>query len=1205
MANIELEKTIRQIFEDNSSVKEAVALVNQANSLNSISTDIYTSDSRFIYELIQNANDAADDQQSVQVVIELIDEYLVISHTGQSFTARDLEGLCAVGHGTKKSKKSSIGYKGIGFKSVFSQNCSNVYVQSEQTLFQFNRKKADQKTWNSSSWGDQKQWEEEKDRKFSSPWQILPILCGQFPHAEISKRLADNHFNVYTIIELDKPKVIAKSIKDLFKHVEFLLFLNSIQSIDLVIDDKTLHLYKEYQSDGTIKLFKNKKVLSQWWLTSYDQNIKFEVRQALADDNKVPSKLKDAESIELGFAFKIEPEKDPLPKYKLIPLKESESRLFTYLPTEVTNFEFPFLVNANFIVDAGREKIRTDHVWNEWLFDVIGQKMFQAVADIAKSISVCSNLSAIKLKYSIHSVNSKSLYHQFNKGFDDGKATIAFVKNHENELVLLEQVLLDKTQLLDNTITGNVVDDEIIANFLASQDINIQSKNIFQVQHACFSVLEKLQAAKFSLNELLNFLDSEQLGKITSVEANYLLLDILQQNAEKGLAEEHKKRLKQISLLLTNEGDHKPISNLCEPVVDFTTEHQTLVDSINNELFKLIFRKNESLYKFLVDQGLSKPSKLSYLEKVLLPDLFNTVTIENHQQVFDYIFGLHKEEQLTEEHYQELAKLPVLTTEESLIAIEQCVLSDIYKPNIRPHEFNAELLLVSEYYTQQHLPAILAEFFRKLGVVDELKIKQIVIKAERLPKNYLNDATSSVREGHSYPHLVSSYWATADNCEAIVTVLNIDFPISYSNAKNYWSQLFSNIEIIYLGVRNSSCQHQAIYPWDFFKINGEERINADELGWGRRNSNTIFVPTYLSWHLSNEPTLPSQLETLELNHRLLINTSKNKLIAGLDLHYIDVENEISIGSAMFLGIKLEPTLEDCVFVLKSMSEGKNKSDNLFERTSAVYLHISKLLDQMSNEEKDEIISEQNEMLSLLCCDKQYHQEIVLIPNIAHEVLEEENKPFLFLPTEVVHNKNFIEFLESIASKIHIADGIQNEIISSNQEIELTKRLTDNLPYVLALNNIALTEQTITNLCERLNKLELLSCKEIQQNYLYDNRVIHSEQKQVIIENNKLATTLPFGTIHFPRLAKPLASILTLDEHAHILSSAILSSQEEMLSIVNDFSEMQEKLLQQLQNNGDYQALLNKIKSESERGMICTSNSGHFTKHCSSIQNSLG
>ncbi|CAF3272127.1 unnamed protein product [Rotaria sp. Silwood2] len=50
-------------------------------------------------------------------------------------------------------------------------------------------------------------------------------------------------------------------------------------------------------------------------------------------------------------------------------LREQDSILFSYLPTKISEYKFPVLINANFLTNVNREQIHTDSVWNQWLFN--------------------------------------------------------------------------------------------------------------------------------------------------------------------------------------------------------------------------------------------------------------------------------------------------------------------------------------------------------------------------------------------------------------------------------------------------------------------------------------------------------------------------------------------------------------------------------------------------------------------------------------------------------------------------------------------------------------------------------------------------------------------------------------------------------------------------------------------------------------------
>lgn len=131
-----LKADIEKIFVDNTSYTNPSQAVNQASSLNALSADLYTDSKRFIYELLQNADDSSHNNDAVKVWIRLFGNNLVMAHSGTPFTARDLQGICNINNGTKKSDLTKTGYKGIGFKSVFGQS-DKVTIYTKDEYFRF------------------------------------------------------------------------------------------------------------------------------------------------------------------------------------------------------------------------------------------------------------------------------------------------------------------------------------------------------------------------------------------------------------------------------------------------------------------------------------------------------------------------------------------------------------------------------------------------------------------------------------------------------------------------------------------------------------------------------------------------------------------------------------------------------------------------------------------------------------------------------------------------------------------------------------------------------------------------------------------------------------------------------------------------------------------------------------------------------------
>jgi hypothetical protein len=74
---------------------------------------LYSERTHFIFELIQNAEDAG----ATELSFELFDDRLEVRHDGRPFTEADVRGVCGVGQSRKSL--TSIGQFGIGFKSVY------------------------------------------------------------------------------------------------------------------------------------------------------------------------------------------------------------------------------------------------------------------------------------------------------------------------------------------------------------------------------------------------------------------------------------------------------------------------------------------------------------------------------------------------------------------------------------------------------------------------------------------------------------------------------------------------------------------------------------------------------------------------------------------------------------------------------------------------------------------------------------------------------------------------------------------------------------------------------------------------------------------------------------------------------------------------------------------------------------------------------
>ncbi len=89
---------------------------------------LYSERAHFIFELIQNAEDAG----ATELTFELFDDRLEVRHDGHPFTEADVRGICGVAHGTKAEDLTQIGKFGIGFKAVYAYtDCPRIYSSGE------------------------------------------------------------------------------------------------------------------------------------------------------------------------------------------------------------------------------------------------------------------------------------------------------------------------------------------------------------------------------------------------------------------------------------------------------------------------------------------------------------------------------------------------------------------------------------------------------------------------------------------------------------------------------------------------------------------------------------------------------------------------------------------------------------------------------------------------------------------------------------------------------------------------------------------------------------------------------------------------------------------------------------------------------------------------------------------------------------------
>lgn len=402
---------------------------NTANSqdiLKSVKTITYQINKRnetFIYELLQNADDYPLPREKVTVNFYITDKYLLFTHSGSEFNFNNVYSLCAVNAEDKVDELNKIGFKGIGFKSVFKAN-EFVYLKSGNYSFRF------EKAYHHAEY----------------PWQLMPIWTEP-QDLEVSLRNNSRFLNSNVAIALKprKPNEVLLEYSEtleLFSDERILLFLRNVDKVNVFL------------TNGK-KIFCDRNE-NKWWLKQFDvavnQDITDYLNTQISEGNEeIPSKFADLKSCKISFAALIKSGQISL---------VNDAKLFNYLPLSI-NLNLGFLINSDFIPDGEREGLISNK-WNEFLLIESGKQFIQfiksTVSDTKRERKFC--YSVINLIPSFHSIeiilkgNEKwsSYFQSFRVGFDIvvfGEKAVSFIPNQSDKLESLSNILVDETGIVE------------------------------------------------------------------------------------------------------------------------------------------------------------------------------------------------------------------------------------------------------------------------------------------------------------------------------------------------------------------------------------------------------------------------------------------------------------------------------------------------------------------------------------------------------------------------------------------------------------------------------------------------------------------------------------------------------------------------------------------------------------------------------------
>jgi len=328
----------------------------------------------FIYELLQNANDYPRkrivDQKTVPIPVDvefhISENYLTFQHTGEYFNPKNIAAICDINDGEKAGNTEAIGYKGIGFKTVFLDN-DYVFLNTGNYSFRFDKSATD---------------------VINTPWQILPIWTER---NEISRAINDifakhpnDEFRVkFALQPKDKSILTAEdrddNYIDLFSNVfdseRVILFIPNIHKVSVFIEGRDEPIVREKDNKDWC--------VSDALVDDIPEEITEKINDVLNNPDslrsdgyeKIPEKYINFRKTSVKFACKKEGR-------KLLPVEDAI--LYCYLPAKRADWGFNFLMNTDMVPNGQRDDIE-DIELNHEIAKIAGRQFFYWIKQLIAS----------------------------------------------------------------------------------------------------------------------------------------------------------------------------------------------------------------------------------------------------------------------------------------------------------------------------------------------------------------------------------------------------------------------------------------------------------------------------------------------------------------------------------------------------------------------------------------------------------------------------------------------------------------------------------------------------------------------------------------------------------------------------------------------------------------------------------------------------
>lgn len=1021
----------------------------QAQSLNLLSSGIYTEEERFIYELLQNAVDAFVDTPSkeLDVKIEVKGNYLLFMHNGAAFTETDIEGLCDVGNGSKVTDTKKVGYKGIGFKSVF-MKATQVFIKSASFCFKFD--KEDCINYMPSYIRDGSLSIED------IPWQIIPI------ETEEPFKVEDKGYNVIIYIRISDPDSLVSKIDNLLQGVNFLLFLNA-RDVSITLYDDTNGLIRKVvrrESNGEVRLYIDEAVASRWLTKSYEVKITKEVKAHIAQNpTSVPLKLQQANSVDITFAISIDNSKDELKAIE-------DSVIYTFLPTSYSGLEVPFLINSNFITDAGRQQLHQDSEWNKLILREAPALYLKWIAELSHTYK--SYFKVLPPQYAWY---RNGLVKVFSDALKQAIKEIAFLPS-----LIDDSILKVSEAWIDHIGISDIIGDSTLIQYINDTEDTTFSKKGKLADNGIM-ILKDYGVFIFDKEELLALLHRPGIFSSFSFENNIKLINLLYDICEQGNNSKLTSKLANIPFILNEAKLHSVASDVFFPSPyrldnKFVEDVQVMSQAIYDH-----YKGDEMHLGWLKSLGIKELNERAYIRKLYEDP--SAVTIENAIEYGRLLYNYQQREGLFQDISPDLLHdFPLLTKGGKLKRAGSLFFGSIFQPNFDVEPYIKEDIFISEEYLNAgDSPESWKTFLKGIGVAEDISNTKVSISCDEaiqkssLDREFFVNAIETSKL-YSY-HNSSSYrgWKK-DSAGYRFSPRDINYT-SYS-----FLDKIDNLDVSRIFFNKILASH---YPSSInasiINISGKRGYFTDIIGTALLSKDDGCETDYFKWLIQNRPVIPTLNHTCEIATSVFSNAIPNiKELAANYLSIIDIDFPIGNEWATYLGLKVELELQDYLSILSKISQEEGIDNEI--RIDSIYAKIIEHGWQNSTQIK--LWGRENKILS---SRKGIYLPPSELSHITIEGLKSDGQAYAGTISET-NSKGMTTLLKTLG--VRVIDSVSPILEGKRTASELKELLYNKLQYIASLKKD--TDKTSSyieckeSISVKIEDSDFYSCDRIQLSY---------------------------------------------------------------------------------------------------------------------------